>query len=57
MERRYAKRIKHSRNKDFKTFLLAHSQVIVADAEDTLQIFMHKLERVISKNDQKIQKS
>ena len=53
MERRGEKRIKILRNKDFKTFLFADNQGTVTDAEDALRIFIHKLETVTSRCDQK----
>ena len=51
------KGIKIARNKDLKTFLFAENQVTVADSGDASQIFIHKMETVTSKTDQKFQKS
>jgi hypothetical protein len=38
-------------------FLFADNQVTMADSEDALQVFIHKLETVTSKNEQKFQKA
>jgi hypothetical protein len=38
-------------------FLFTDNHVIVADAEDAVQIFIHNLETVTTKNDQTFQKS
>ena len=44
------KGIKISRSKGIKTLWFADDQIIVADSEDALQIFIHKLLTVTNKH-------
>jgi hypothetical protein len=57
MERGEIKGIKISRNKDSKTHLFMDDQVIMADSEDALQIYVHNLEMVTPKYGRKISTS